>query len=84
MKILILILTILLLVSCEKETVTPSKTSNLRSCSAVQADKTKAAADFKYAQSNLAQPTQTRRDYWINKCDEARKKMYALDKEQCI
>jgi len=82
MKTLILILTILLLVSCEKETsVTPS---NLRSCSAVQADKTKAAADLKYAQSNLAQASQTRRDYWINKCDEARKKIDALDKEQCI
>lgn len=84
MKTLITFLTILLLVSCEKETVNPSKTTTTYSCTQKDLDLYKLAQDIKYCQSNLAQPTAAQRQYWINRIDENRKKMDDISKKPCI
>jgi len=84
MKTLILILTILLLVSCEKETVNPSKTTTTYSCTQKDLDLYKLAQDIKYCQSNLANGNAQVRQQWINRIDENRKKMDEISKKPCI
>lgn len=84
-QIILIIVTVLLLTACNKEDEQPKPSSTTTySCTQKNLDLYKASQDLKYAQSNLAQPTQSQRDYWIRKCDEARKKINEISAKPCI
>lgn len=83
-QIILTIVAVLLITACKKESVTPNKTTTTYSCTQKNLDLYIIAQDIKYCQSNLAQSTQSQRNYWINRIDENRKKYNEISAKPCI